>query len=95
MSFLAYPEFAKDLGDNPDIVEYIRIHFFDLETRLKFTRDVEESLQPFQNRKDIACPKCGSYLVVPNSFYSMVGNYQDKIDLERSRNPRFWANLWS
>jgi hypothetical protein len=88
------PKFEKDLDDNPDIAEYIRKNFFNLETRLQFTTDVDKSLESFQDQIEIACPKCDSYLVVPNAFYSMVGNYQDKIDLERSRNPRFWATTF-
>lgn len=79
------PEFEKDLDENPDIAEHMRNRIFNLETREIFTKDVGKRLQPFQNRKDITCPKCGSCLVVPNTFYNMVGSYEDEIAHERSR----------
>ncbi|MDT8451552.1 MAG: hypothetical protein RQ936_02260 [Gammaproteobacteria bacterium] len=88
------PEFEKDLHDNPDIAEYMRNKIFALKIRLYLTRDADKKLQSFQNRKDITCPNCGSCLVVPNSFYHMVGSYQDDICLERSRNPRFWPTAF-
>lgn len=85
------PEFEKDLNDNPDIVSHMRNTIFNLETRLYFTGDAGIRFQSFQNRKDITCPKCGSLFVVPQSFYSMVGSYEDNINLERSY--RFRKNL--
>ena len=40
---------------------------------------------------DISCDKCGSLFVVPQSFFYMVGSYEDTICLERSR--RLQKNL--
>ncbi|MFK5984812.1 MAG: hypothetical protein QM479_05250 [Pseudomonadota bacterium] len=84
-------EFEKDLNDNPDIAKHMRNTIFNLETRLQFTGDAGIRFQSFQNRIDITCPKCGSLFVVPQSFYSMVGHYEDEICLERSR--RWRKNL--
>ncbi len=78
------PEFEKDLNDNPDIAKHMTNRLFNLETRLYFTGDAGIRLQSFQNRIDIACPKCGSVLIVPQSFYRMVGSYEDAIGIERS-----------
>lgn len=75
----------KDLNDNPDISEYMRDNVFDLASREDFTKDSNDKLQALKDRKDIACPKCKSVLVLPNFFYSMIGSYEDNIAHERSR----------
>ena len=79
------PEFEKDLDENPDIAEHMRNTFFKLEAREIFTKDAGKRLQSFQNRKDIACPKCGSCLVVPNTFYSMVAIITQPLGLKSQR----------
>lgn len=73
------PEYEKDLGENPDVAEYLSQNFANLENRLDFTKDSEKELRSFDNHKEIACPECGSSLVVPERLYMFMGSYLDDI----------------
>jgi hypothetical protein len=72
------PEFEADLLENPELAEYLRNHYFNLDTREEYTASRVLELLPFTHRLDLCCQCCGAYLVVPHSFYSMVGIYLDK-----------------
>jgi len=56
-----------------------------------FVKNNSKSLLLMYEEQNITCDKCGSLLVVPQSFYQMVGSYEDKICLERSH--RWQKNL--
>lgn len=50
-----------------------------------FVRGNSKSWLLKSQEQNITCDKCGSLFVVPESFYQMVGNYEDLIAHERSR----------
>ena len=76
--------FEKDLDDNPDIAKFIIGGHFVKGGRL-FVRGRDKELQNYIDQLGKSCPLCGSYLVLPDVFLSMVGSYLDNIALERSR----------
>ena len=56
-----------------------------------FVKNNSKSELLISQEHNISCDKCGSLLVVPQSFYSMVGSYEDDICHERSH--RWQKNL--
>jgi len=49
-----------------------------------FVRDNAKSELLISQEQNISCDKCGSLFVVPDSFFQMVGIYEDNIGVERS-----------
>ena len=98
-------EYYGDLTDLPDEAKRALIHsttFHKLEDeRLsalsekreprEFVKNNSKSALLISQEQNITCEKCGSLLVVPQTFYSMVGSYEDNICLERSH--RWKKNL--
>jgi len=56
-----------------------------------FVRDNSKSGLLISQEQNISCDKCGSLFVVPDSFFQMVGQYEDDIGVERSH--RWQKNL--
>ena len=84
------PEFENDL-DYSHVKKFIGTSFFSLETRENFTKNNSKSELLISQEQKITCDKCGSLLVVPQSFYQMVGHYEDDICHDRSH--RWRKNL--
>ena len=84
------PEFEKDLAYS-HVKKFIGTSFFSIEARERFTSYNKKSELLISQEHNISCDKCGSLFVVPKSFCSMVGSYEDNIGLERSH--RWQKNL--